>query len=127
MDVKVHPCAETDMDDLTVTGFALSSRHVKPGFAFLAFQGEKNHGLDFAEQANQSGASVAISETASDQPLSMPLLEVPDLRQALRPPATAEQVPRRRRPFLPGRPVSPFMRFVEPSEEPVGRACARGP
>lgn len=98
MDVKIHPCAETDMDDLTVTGFALSSRHVKPGFAFLAFQGEKNHGLDFAEQANQSGASVAISETASDQPLSMPLLEVPDLRQALRHLATAEQVPSANKP-----------------------------
>ena len=69
MDVKVHSCTETDIDKLMVTGVALNSRHVKPGFAFLAFQGEKNHGLDFAEQAKQSGASVAISETASDQPL----------------------------------------------------------
>ncbi len=98
MDVKVHSCAQNDMDDLTVTGFALNSRHVKPGFAFLAFQGENSHGLDFAEQAKKSGASVAISETGSDQPLSMPLLEVPDLRQALRHLATAEQVPSANKP-----------------------------
>ncbi len=93
IDVKVHSSSHKDGGEVTITGFALDSRHVKPGFAFLAFQGDNCHGLDFAEQAIASGACLAISEPGYDRELPIPLLEIPDLRQGLRHLATAEQVP----------------------------------
>ena len=97
MDVKIHHCDSTDMDQ-ELTGFALDSRHVKPGFVFVAFQGENCHGLDYAGQAFQSGAAVVLSEAGSSDELPCPLLEVRNLRQAPIHLATVAQSPSAEKP-----------------------------
>ena len=93
MEVQVHRCESLMESSQALKGLALDSRHVKPGFVFVAFQGEHCHGLDYADQAFQSGATVVLAESGSGTDSKWPLLEVADLRQALRHLATAEQRP----------------------------------
>lgn len=48
--------------DIGVTGLALNSSDVEPGYVFLAVAGEAQHGLIFAEQAIEKGAAVIVYE-----------------------------------------------------------------
>jgi len=75
--------------DREVGRLTLDSRAVQPGGLFLACQGGRSHGLDYAEQAHRQGA-VAIAWEASDaalearaeslaRRLDIPLLRIPRL------------------------------------------------
>ena len=53
--------------DLEISGLALDSRKVKPGYAFVALEGQLEHGLVYAEAAIAKGAVVVICDAAFDQ------------------------------------------------------------
>lgn len=48
--------------DLTVSGFALDNRRIKPGMVFVALQGTQQHGLIYAEAAVAAGAVAVLYE-----------------------------------------------------------------
>jgi UDP-N-acetylmuramoyl-L-alanyl-D-glutamate--2,6-diaminopimelate ligase len=50
---------------LTVTDLMSDSRQVTPGAAFVALEGERSHGLDFAAQAFDRGAAVVLHEPSA--------------------------------------------------------------
>lgn len=52
-----------------VTGVAISSGFVEPGFLFVAAPGAKNHGLDFLDQAVANGAVAILTDRPGDYPL----------------------------------------------------------
>ncbi|NDH09315.1 MAG: UDP-N-acetylmuramoyl-L-alanyl-D-glutamate--2,6-diaminopimelate ligase [Gammaproteobacteria bacterium] len=63
---------------VNVTGIAVDSRQVKPGFLFFALKGHQADGERYIRQAIQNGASVILSE----QPLKLNKIlqiDVPDL------------------------------------------------
>lgn len=62
-----------------ITGFALDSRHVKPGDLFLAVKGENVDGHDFVPQALANGAVATLAE----REVPGPHILVPNLVQAL--------------------------------------------
>ena len=79
-------------DDVVVTGLCISSRDLKPGEAFVALAGYRSHGLDYAQQAESSGASAIIwdPEECDDQtrmlaemPRAIPVVAVKKLRVQL--------------------------------------------
>lgn len=49
-------------DDIEVTGIAVDSRKVKPGFLFLALKGHQDDGKVYIQQALAKGARVILSE-----------------------------------------------------------------
>lgn len=53
--------------DLEIRGLALDSRKVKPGYAFVALEGQLDHGLVHAEAAIAKGAVVVLCDAAFDQ------------------------------------------------------------
>ena len=77
--------------ELLVSGVALDSRAVEPGYAFVALQGDISHGLAFMAQAKSNGASVILideSDSAVDSYLreistTIPVLAVVSLREKL--------------------------------------------
>ncbi len=74
--------------DLCVSGLALDSRAVKPGHAFVALPGLREHGIQFAGQAAQQGASVVLyqnplPEAFTAQSLPLPGIAVADLGRHL--------------------------------------------
>ncbi len=77
---------------IEVTGLASDSREVRPGFLFVAVQGEKTDGHLFARKAEESGAVAVVGERARREgrgrdgagwPLKAPYLSVPDSRGVL--------------------------------------------
>ncbi|MEE9272608.1 MAG: UDP-N-acetylmuramoyl-L-alanyl-D-glutamate--2,6-diaminopimelate ligase [Robiginitomaculum sp.] len=48
-------------DDVTISGLALDSRAIKPGYLFAAFAGEKVDGCDYIESALARGASAILA------------------------------------------------------------------
>ncbi|SNX55919.1 UDP-N-acetylmuramoyl-tripeptide--D-alanyl-D-alanine ligase [Streptomyces sp. TLI_55] len=71
--------AEGD-SSLTVTAPAvLDSRRAEPGGLFVAFDGERADGHDFAEQAGQAGAVAVLGS----RPTPLPTVVVEDARSAL--------------------------------------------
>ena len=76
------PYEAARLPDLQVTGIALDSRQVKPGFLFVAERGASVDGHDFIPNAIQNGA-VAV---AGDRPitgLAVPYIRLNDAREAL--------------------------------------------
>jgi len=70
--------------DLELTGIALDSRLVKPGFAFIAVYGTQTNGHDYIEKAIENGASAIIFEandTETDQRVSW--IKVQDSAESL--------------------------------------------
>ena len=68
---------------LNVTGVAIDSRQVKSGDLFLAYKGSKANGIDYIEDAIQSGAiAIAVDDEAINvKPSSIKIFKVPDLRK----------------------------------------------
>ncbi|MEJ8569595.1 UDP-N-acetylmuramoyl-L-alanyl-D-glutamate--2,6-diaminopimelate ligase [Elongatibacter sediminis] len=65
---------------VVVTGLNLDSRHVQPGEAFVAVAGGRQHGLDFALQAEERGAAVVIHDGLAPVPqLGIPAVAVDGL------------------------------------------------
>ena len=63
-----------------VRGVAYDSRHVKPGFAFVAVPGFKRDGAEFVPEALRRGASLVVAEREVPK---VPTAVVPDARTAL--------------------------------------------
>lgn len=74
--------------DPAVSDLTLDSRAVRPGAAFVAVPGLRSHGISFAAQAVQAGASAILWEPAAGVtvpplPKHVALVEVPKLRESL--------------------------------------------
>jgi UDP-N-acetylmuramoyl-L-alanyl-D-glutamate--2,6-diaminopimelate ligase len=73
-------------DDLMVSGLTLDSRHVQAGFLFVALAGTQQHGLRFAESAQEKGAVAVVWESTEGMTvpeLNIPMFEIADLGQKL--------------------------------------------
>lgn len=71
--------------DLRVHGFAIDSRAVRPGYVFIALQGQQVHGLQFLAQALANGAALVLAEPTSRQLPELSALPCPLLiRESLR-------------------------------------------
>ena len=68
--------------DIVVRGLTLDSRSVQPGDAFVAIAGFGAHGLNFAAQAKENGASAVLFEPPVPDGLEAPrdAIAVPGLR-----------------------------------------------
>jgi UDP-N-acetylmuramoyl-L-alanyl-D-glutamate--2,6-diaminopimelate ligase len=67
----------------TCTGVTHDSRHVRPGFVFVALRGLNADGSAFAPQALQAGAAVIVAEQPGPPSMDVPWVVVPDARIAL--------------------------------------------
>lgn len=47
---------------VAVTGVAMSTDHIEPGFLFVALKGQNSHGLDYLEKAIELGAVAVLSD-----------------------------------------------------------------
>ncbi len=71
-----------DCPEVAIAGLTQDSRRVRAGDAFVALQGERHHGLAFAEQAVRDGAvAVICDESAEDPQLDVPVVRVPKLEE----------------------------------------------
>lgn len=66
-----------EINDTIVTGLALDSRKVNPGFIFFALIGTKQNGEDYAKSAEERGA-IAIVAKNHVEGLSIPVIVVDD-------------------------------------------------
>jgi UDP-N-acetylmuramoyl-L-alanyl-D-glutamate--2,6-diaminopimelate ligase len=67
-----------------ITDLTLDSRAVRPGAAFIAVRGAREHGLKYARQALANGAEIVLYEPGADAgEAPQPSLAVPDLRARL--------------------------------------------
>lgn len=69
--------------DTPICGLALDSRAIEPGDLFLAVHGEAQDGRNFIGQAVAGGAAAILAEApvaAFVDEISVPLIEIPDLR-----------------------------------------------
>lgn len=76
----------TDVPDMPVSGLTLDHRQVKPGMAFIALRGTRQHGLAYAPDAVAAGAAVVLYEPEDGlqrPPLSVESVPVPALRSHL--------------------------------------------
>ena len=71
----------TRVGDIVVSGLNLDSRRVRPGDAFLALRGTREHGIKFAASAIERGARVVLAEApaTSDAALDVPVLWIDNL------------------------------------------------
>jgi UDP-N-acetylmuramoyl-L-alanyl-D-glutamate--2,6-diaminopimelate ligase len=69
-------------NQLNFTGVTADSRKVRPGFVFIAIQGEEQDGNQFIDEAVQKGAKLIITEKDLIQ-RNIPYLQVKDARKAL--------------------------------------------
>ena len=69
--------------DVIVRGLSLDSRTLAAGDAFIALQGSREHGIDFAAKAFAAGASIVIAESAvgvAENKVAGPVVWVEGLR-----------------------------------------------
>jgi UDP-N-acetylmuramoyl-L-alanyl-D-glutamate--2,6-diaminopimelate ligase len=69
------------MRDVAIEGLAVHSDEVRPGSLFFAVRGTHADGAAFVPRALQRGAVAIVAER--DLPVPCPVLEVPDVRQAV--------------------------------------------
>jgi UDP-N-acetylmuramoyl-L-alanyl-D-glutamate--2,6-diaminopimelate ligase len=68
--------------DLDVSGLCLNSQQVQPGDVFIALQGEKNHGMDYINQAIDKGC-VAVLIDSKDVECNVPTIRIDNLSSHL--------------------------------------------
>lgn len=69
---------------LWLSGISDDSRTVRPGAAFFAVRGERQHGVAYAKAACAAGAvAIIIDQHASPPAVAVPVLTIPDLREQL--------------------------------------------
>ncbi len=76
------PWPKTSEQDIEITGIASDSRQVKPGDLFVALKGLEYDGHQFIPEALARGARALVVEEAIPE-VDLPLIVVPDSRQAL--------------------------------------------
>lgn len=82
LDQLLHGIAETPgVGDIVVSGLTLDSRQVRPGDAFFALRGTREHGIAFARGAVERGARVVLAEApaAAVDGIGVPVLWVDGL------------------------------------------------
>lgn len=77
--------------EVAISGLALDSRRIQPGWLFLACRGDQGHGLNFAPEARARGAAAiaaepqgpwdAVTLASLGIDLGLPVIPVPDLRR----------------------------------------------
>jgi UDP-N-acetylmuramoyl-L-alanyl-D-glutamate--2,6-diaminopimelate ligase len=68
---------------IEVSGVAYDSRRVQPGDVFVALQGLKAAGTQFADEAIRRGAVAVVADRPSTAATSVPWIAVPDARGAM--------------------------------------------
>ena len=58
--------------DIVVSGLTLDSRNVKPGDAFIALAGTREHGIAYAASAVEAGAAIVLAEAPLPAEASRP-------------------------------------------------------
>jgi UDP-N-acetylmuramoyl-L-alanyl-D-glutamate--2,6-diaminopimelate ligase len=58
--LKLNELLDTDVD-LEISGIAMDSRVVKPGYLFVALRGSKSNGINFIDEALSRGAKVILT------------------------------------------------------------------
>ncbi|WP_430387785.1 UDP-N-acetylmuramoyl-L-alanyl-D-glutamate--2,6-diaminopimelate ligase [Dyella sp. 20L07] len=77
LDQLLNGIADTPgIGDIVVSGLTLDSRQVRPGDAFFALRGTREHGIAFAQGAVARGARVVLAEAPA---ADMPTMDVPVL------------------------------------------------
>ena len=82
LDQLLQGIAETPgVGDIVVSGLTLDSRQVRPGDAFFALRGTREHGIAFARGAVERGARVVLAEApvAHVEDIAVPVLWVDGL------------------------------------------------
>jgi len=78
------PWPKTSEEDIEITGIASDSRQVKPGDLFVALKGVEYDGHQFIPEALARGArALVVEEVATIPEVDLPLIFVPNSRQAL--------------------------------------------
>ncbi|GAB4320229.1 MAG: UDP-N-acetylmuramoyl-L-alanyl-D-glutamate--2,6-diaminopimelate ligase [Candidatus Sumerlaeia bacterium] len=77
------PAFIESVGDVRVMGVTEDSRHLKPGDIFVAVSGEQTDGHLFVPDAVYKGASVVIAERTLASQYPVPVIVMPDPRQAL--------------------------------------------
>jgi len=78
------PWPKTSEQDIEITGIASDSRQVKPGHLFVALKGLEYDGHQFMPEALDRGArALVVEEVATLPQVDLPLIVVPNSRQAL--------------------------------------------
>jgi len=80
---KIDPEKVTGRRDGEVLGLVCDSRQVRSGYLFVAIQGEKRDGAEFAEDAVARGAIGVVSEEPRKAMPGTCAVQVPDARKAL--------------------------------------------
>lgn len=75
------PCPAT-LPEVEITGIAIDSRAVRPGFLFVAMPGGNVDGHDYIPKAMQGGASAVLGDRELDG-LSVPYIRLENPRRAL--------------------------------------------
>lgn len=78
------------LQDIDLTGLSIDSRNIKPGYLFVALQGDRFDGHDFIHSAVAAGAAAILCHRLAPD-VSVPQLIVPDTIQALASIATAHR------------------------------------
>ena len=63
---------------INISGLSLNTTNLREGDVFVALQGEKSHGCDYAEQAIDKGCAVILSE-GRDMECAVPCIRIDDL------------------------------------------------
>jgi UDP-N-acetylmuramoyl-L-alanyl-D-glutamate--2,6-diaminopimelate ligase len=70
--------------DVAVTGISLGTAAVRPGHLFIAMQGVRSHGADYAAAAVEHGAVAILTDAAhADLDLPVPVVTAPEPRSLL--------------------------------------------
>ena len=77
-----EPFALSNAPDVSVTGIAMDSRAVRPGYLFVAMKGGNADGHDYIPQAVEAGAAAVIGERNLSG-LSIPYIRLENPRRAL--------------------------------------------
>lgn len=78
------PWPKASEGDMEITGIASDSRQVKPGYLFVALRGLEYDGHQFIPEAVAKGArALVVEEGAAIPQVGLPLIVVPNSRQAL--------------------------------------------
>jgi len=70
-----------EFSDVEIKGITADSRHVKPGYLFVAVRGTNTDGHEFIDKALQNGASIIIGE--NDMQPGSPYIKVQDAAETL--------------------------------------------
>ena len=76
-----HPAPDS-LPDVPVSGLECDSRKIERGFVFVALRGAKLDGNAFIGEAARRGASAVIADAVPDSPTGVPVVSVPDSREA---------------------------------------------